>query len=216
MTPDLLLWDHDGVLVDTEARYFETTQLALANWGIQLSRERWLWGQAQGFLLEQFNFPSGSEPIDFKAIRRFRDQAYLDLLSREDVLIEGAEEVLTELGQRFRMGMVTNNKWEFLHQIHSRGSILDHFEHIVTAEDCDHHKPNPEPYLRALDLFGYPSQQALAIEDSERGLRAAVAAGIRCMIVKSPMMDGGDFELAEGVLDSLSQIPATLTVEGDS
>jgi len=48
MTPEVVLWDHDGVLVDTESLFFHCTQLALSKWGVHLSRDQWLWGQTQG------------------------------------------------------------------------------------------------------------------------------------------------------------------------
>ena len=212
MNPEILLWDHDGVLVDTESRYFESTRLALAERGVPLSRTQWLSGQAQGFGLEQFGFSAGPTPLDFRAIRAYRDQVYMDSLEANDVLIEGVEELLDKLGGHFRMGLVTTTTWKVLDHIHGHGSLLDHFEYIVTADDCVHLKPDPEPYQRALDLFGVPQERATAIEDSERGLNSAVAAGIRCLVVRSPFMDGADFEEAEAVLDSIHQVPEALTL----
>jgi len=212
MTPEILLWDHDGVLVDTESRYFESTQLALLKWGIHLTRDQWLWGQAQGYWLEQFDFSGGKKPLDYQAIRAFRDQTYLDLLATEDVLVEGAEEILSELGKRSRMGLVTTTTWKILDHIHSPGSLLAHFDHIVSADTCTNLKPHPEPYQKALDLFGVSPERAVAIEDSERGLRSAIAAGIRCIVLKSPFMEGADFDGAEVVLDSIRRVPGALTV----
>jgi len=210
MEAKILLWDHDGVLVDTEFWYFEATRRALKEWGVSLSRDKWLEGQTLGIRLDQFEFPTGPASLDYRKIRAHRDHLYAGFLSSEDVLIGDAVAVLSQLSRSHRMGLVTTTSWRVLDHIHSGGSLLDHFEHIVTADECVHLKPDPEPYLRALDQFGVPARDAVAIEDSKRGLTSAMAAGIRCVIIRSGFMEGADFEGAEAVLDTIRELPKAL------
>ena len=67
-----------------------------------------------------------------------------------------------------------------------------------------------DPYLAALNRFGAAREEALIIEDSERGLRAAVAAGIDCVIVHSEFTRTQDFSSAKAVIGSLQELPALL------
>lgn len=207
---ELVLWDHDGVLVDTENLYFEATRLALSDWDVRLERAEWLVGQARGLRLDQFDFPVSSRPLDFRRIRERRDRLYLEFLSTKDILIDGVEEVLDYVGARCRMGMVTTTSRKILDHVHASGAMLDRFEHIITADDCERLKPDPEPYLKALELFGIAPDAAVAVEDSERGLRAALAAGLCCLVVKSRFMREARFQGAEAVLDSITQVPGAL------
>ena len=67
-------------------------------------------------------------------------------------------------------------------------------------------KPNLEPYLRALSIAQVFTAEALVVEDSPRGLAAAKAAGLKCLIVKSDFTRGLNFEGADLVFDSLDKL----------
>jgi beta-phosphoglucomutase-like phosphatase (HAD superfamily) len=73
-----------------------------------------------------------------------------------------------------------------------------------------HAKPDPDPYLTAVARLGLHADACLAIEDSERGLRAARAAGVRCWVVPSPLAREGSFEEAERVFASLGELVTAL------
>ena len=70
---------------------------------------------------------------------------------------------------------------------------------------------NPsDAYLAALDRFGAPQQEALALEDSARGLEAARRAGLDCLVIRSPFTASQDFGAAWRVVDSIREVPALL------
>jgi beta-phosphoglucomutase-like phosphatase (HAD superfamily) len=77
---------------------------------------------------------------------------------------------------------------------------------ILTVEDYSNAKPDPEPYLTALEKFGAVPEEALVIEDSGRGLKSAVAAGIDCIIIENAFTSSHDFTSAKMVLNSLSEL----------
>ena len=81
---------------------------------------------------------------------------------------------------------------------------------VLTREDYDLAKPHPEPYLAAQDRFGCRKDEALIIEDSERGLRSAVAADIDCAIVKNHFIQTHDFSAATYRIDRLTDLPKLL------
>jgi len=91
-------------------------------------------------------------------------------------------------------------------------TVLDHFEFVVTAEDCAKHKSDPEPYLRAMELLGAIAPRCVAVEDSRRGLEAAMSAGMRCFIVDSPFMATYNFEEAHAMIENIRNPPSSLTI----
>ena len=212
MGEEILLWDQDGVIVDTEPWFYEATRLALGELDIPLSRPHWHICQAKGFGLEQVVRRSPISLLDFGEIRAHRDDIYAGFLESEDVLVNGADEVLSYLGKHFRMALVTNSLRRFVDQLHSAGTLLDHFEHVVTGSECTKAKPHPELYLRALELLDASPSAAIAVEDSPRGLRAARAAGVSCLVVRSEFMRDADFEGARAIVDSIRDLPRALAV----
>ena len=201
---NFVLWDHDGVLVDTEPLFFEATARALADHGVAVSRDRWAALQAAGSGIVRLLDEAEGIGVTQAEIRHIRDEIYAELLSQRDVLIPGARRALEEVAGSYRSVMVTTSLRRYIDQIHGQTGLLEHFEHIVTAEDCSRHKPHPEPYLRAMDLIGATPEACVAIEDSPRGLASARAAGVRCVVVRSDFIGPGGFDGAERVLDQVA------------
>lgn len=199
-----VLWDHDGVLVDTEPLFFEATERALADHGIAIERDRWAALQASGEGIVRLMEEARVKSVHQADVRRVRDALYADLLGEREVLIEGARRAVEEVTGRYRSVLVTTSLRRYLDQIHGGSGLLEYFAHIVTAEDCSRHKPHPEPYLRAMDLIGARPQNCIAIEDSPRGLASARAAGVRCVVVRSDFIGLPGFEAAMHVLDSVA------------
>jgi beta-phosphoglucomutase-like phosphatase (HAD superfamily) len=82
---------------------------------------------------------------------------------------------------------------------------------VINIEDCKRVKPAPDPYLEALRRFNATPSEALAIEDSSRGLAAAISAGISCVVIRNSFTASQDFTGAWRLLDSVRQLPAILT-----
>ena len=73
-------------------------------------------------------------------------------------------------------------------------------------------KPAPEPYLTGLQRFGAKPEQSVAIEDSARGMKAAIAANLDCIIVRNAFTEAHDFSGAWRFVDSIRDVPAVLEV----
>lgn len=207
-----LLWDHDGVLVDTEELYFQATREVLASLGIELSAEQhrrvnleqgrsvWPWVRAQ----------RGYDDAQLEALRRQRDARYAELLTQSDRLVPGVVPLLRELAQTRRMAIVTSSRREHFELLHRDGRILPFFEFVLTREDYAASKPDPEPYRLAVSRLRLPPEACLVIEDSERGLRAATAAGLRCWVLPSALTRGSAFVGAERCFASLEALGEAL------
>ena len=87
---NFVLWDHDGVLVDTEPLFFEATARALADHGVAVSHDRWAALQAAGSGIVRLLDEAEGIGVTQAEIRHIRDEIYAELLSQRDVLIPGA------------------------------------------------------------------------------------------------------------------------------
>jgi HAD superfamily hydrolase (TIGR01509 family) len=208
---EAVLFDNDGVLVDTERPYFQATREVLAGYGVALDEAAYVelfLREARGawHLLRE----RGAGEAAIEAARAERDRRYADLIDAEEVLIPGAAALVESLAGRFRLGIVTSSDPEPFARAHRRAGILRHFEFALTREQYQRSKPDPEPYLRALARVGLPPSRCLVIEDSERGLRAAKGAGLRCWIVPSPFTRNERFHGADAILPDLAAVAGRL------
>src|SRR5262245_28262562 len=207
-----LLWNHDVVLVDTEKGYFAATQDCLRGLGVDLDQSTYLRLMADGRASWELARAQGIAEDVIVAARRDRDVCYQRYLAEADIEIAGVIDVLTELRSRYRMAIVTTAKREDFALIHRSRKIASFFEFVINVEDCTHAKPHPDPYLRALSRFGASAAEAVAIEDSSRGLKAACAAGLDCIIVRNEFTAEQDFSGAWRIVDSIRDLPSALSV----
>ena len=204
-----ILWDNDGILVQTEEWYYEANRQVLAGEGVELPLEIYydlLLKKNTGVwhLLES----TSDEAID--NLKCERNRIFSDLLRTEDIFVKGASDVLDSLHSRYAMGIVTSSRKDHFAIIHDRTRLLPYFDFVVASGDFTNSKPDPEPYLIGIDRTGYAAHECLAIEDSERGVLAAKRAGLTCWAIPSAMTGNGDFSIADQVLDSLRDIPPLL------
>ncbi|MES2207903.1 MAG: HAD family phosphatase [Pseudomonadota bacterium] len=208
-----LLWDHDGILVDTERWYFAATQECLANLDITLNQDTYLELMAQGHSCWELAKKIGRSDKAIAEAKNKRDKLYQNFLCMESIEIQDVVEVLQQLHKDYRMAVVSTARREDLELIHRNRNLLKFFEFVLTFEDCTHAKPHPAPYLEALRRFKAPAFQAIAIEDSSRGLQSAVSAEIDCIIVKTDFTMSQDFTNAWAIIPSISRLPHTLSAQ---
>ena len=206
-----ILWDNDGVLVDTEGLYFQATREVLGSIGVELTEAMYLQlflVEARGawHLAEEKGFP----PAKVAALRDRRGRRYLELVEQESRPLPGVDEALRALRPHFRMAVVTSSHADHFAAAHRSTGLLPLFEFVLTRECYGNCKPDPEPYLRAVERLALPREECLVIEDSERGLRAAKAAGLACWVIPHGLSRHGSFAAADRVLGSISDVAREL------
>ena len=207
---EAIFWDNDGVLVDTEHLYFEATREVLDTVGIPLTEDDYrelflVQGRGAWHLAEARGIP----PPEVEALRQRRNARYAELISREPRVLPHVLDVVSSLHGRYRMGIVTSSRRDHFEIIHRGTGLLPYFDFVVTADDCPRTKPCPDPYLRAIEASGVDPAAGVAVEDSARGLEAATAAGLRCVIVPSRLTRTQTFDGALR-LESIRDLPALL------
>ena len=206
-----ILWDNDGVLVDTEGLYFQATQTVLQEVGVDLTVEQFkeisLRRGESTFVLA---VEHGIQSAEISRLRDERDRLYGELLGSQSWVIDGAEETLRSLHGQVRMGVVTSSRRAHFDIAHAKRGLIPYLDFVLTREDYELTKPHPEPYLTAMARHGLRPDECIVVEDSERGLVAATAAGLRCLIVLNEWAKDGDFRAAYRVLESIRDVPDEL------
>jgi HAD superfamily hydrolase (TIGR01509 family) len=208
---EAIFWDNDGVLVDTEHLYYEATRRVLASVEVHLSEDDYrelflVQGKGAWHLAEARGLPVPA----VEELKQRRNALYAELIADRPRVLPGVRNVLAEFHGRYRMGIVTSSRRSHFEIIHRDTGLLQYFDFVVTADDCPRTKPCPDPYLRALDASGRERAACLVVEDSARGLEAATAAGLRCVVVPSRLTRPQAFIGAWQRLESVRDLPPLL------
>jgi len=198
-----ILFDHDGVLVDTEFWYYKAGERALADIGLTLDRDQYIRDMSQGLGTWVQATASGIDDQTISRLREARNVYYQEYLRTEAIEIEGVVEALAELSKYVRMAIVTTAKRVDFEIIHEKRQIRRFMDFVLVREDYSLAKPHPEPYLTGLKRLRATKKETLVVEDSPRGLSSAVAAGIDCVIVYNDFTRGQDFSQAHHRIETL-------------
>jgi HAD superfamily hydrolase (TIGR01509 family) len=206
-----LLFDFDGLLIDTESPSRLVWEELYREHGHELPHERW--ATNIGTLDEPFKPLDHLEELlgrrlDRSALDERRKARELELIDLE-LLRPGVEEYLDEAERRGLVtGIVSSSWFDWIAPLLKRLEREHGWDAIVAADgDASRAKPRPTLYLEALDVLGLAADEAIAFEDSPNGVRAAKAAGIYCVAVPNPITATLAFEDADLVLESFADLP---------
>ncbi len=210
-TDRAILWDNDGVLVQTEHLYFKANQILCEELGFTLTTKIFIElflkkALGLGFLLKE----KGVEELEIKKILKQRDETYSSLLKSKVIVTPGIITVLEKLKLTHKMGIVTSCHRDHFELIHRNTGLLPYFDFILTREDYTKSKPDSEPYLTGLEKANTLAENTWVIEDSVRGFMAAKAAGIKCIVLANEYFSAEDFEGAYQVIQTVKEIPLLL------
>jgi HAD superfamily hydrolase (TIGR01509 family) len=210
-----LLFDFDGLIVDTETPSRVSWQELYREHGHELPLDRWatLVGTVGGWdpfeTLEEL-----VGPVDRVALRERRLARELELGEIEE-LRPGVLEYLEEAERRgLATAIVSSSSNWWIDRHLGRLERAEHFDAIVAANgDEERAKPRPTLYLEALDRLGLGAEEAVAFEDSPNGVRAAKAAGLFCVAVPNGVTATLALDEADLVVASLAELPFASLVE---
>ena len=163
-----ILFDHDGVLVDTEFWYYRAGERALADIGFTLDKDQYLRDMSQGLGTWAQARAAGIDEQTISRQREVRDtiSGVSENRSHRD---RRCVETLAELSKYVRMAIVTTAKRVDFELIHEKRQIRQFMDFVLVREDYELAKPHPEPYLTGLKRFGATKEQTLVVEDHPEG-----------------------------------------------
>ena len=211
-----LLFDFDGLIVDTETPSMASWQELYREHGHELPVEQWI--TLVGTIGAPFDPYAHLEelagPLDRAAVLERRRDHELSLTDVEE-LRPGVLDYLEEAEQLgLKRAIVSSSTREWIDRHLRRLERAEHFDAIVAADhDVARAKPAPTLYLEALNVLGLAAGEAIAFEDSPNGIKAAKAAGIFCVAVPNSVTAALGLDQADLVLDSLADLPLAELIE---
>ena len=192
MQKKYILFDNDGVLVETEKWYHRANVDVLELMGLKISEERYREIMINGQSALMIADEHGIESEVVESYRDKRNELYQHYIRTENIDIDGVGEILKRLGEKYRMGVITSSRRDDFDLIHNSRDIMSHMEFALCSGEYTRAKPHADPYLEGLALFKGQKHEAIIVEDSGRGLRSAVNAGIECVVVYNDFTSSHD------------------------
>ena len=205
-----ILFDNDGVLVETEKWYFEANKKSLKEIDVELSFDVYMEIMARGGTAWEVAKKHGHKQSTIDEQRRKRDIYYREFLASQPIEIDGVVDVLKELSNEYKFGIVTTSRRVDFDLIHNQRDIVKYMDFTLCVEEYPRAKPHPDPYLAGMKKFSANKDECFIIEDSQRGLTSAVNAGIDCAIVDNAFTASHDFSMATHRIKKLNELPALL------
>jgi HAD superfamily hydrolase (TIGR01509 family) len=211
--PQAVVFDMDGVIVESEQVWDEVRQLYVEEQGgrwtdsastdqMGMSTPEW-----STYLVEQLGVPGPPERVADEVIDRVAEQ-----LGDEPPLIDGAVHAVRTVASRVPVAVASSSPPRLIEAVLTAAGIRELFGATVSSQEVPKGKPAPDVYLEACRRLGVEPEAAAAVEDSSNGLRAAAAAGLTVLAVPNreyPPTDDA-LALAARVLDTVSLVPDAL------
>jgi HAD superfamily hydrolase (TIGR01509 family) len=203
-----LVFDFDGLLVDTEIAALQAWEELFAAYGLTLPRARWhqLIG-THGSQNAMLDLLAGVDGYDRQAIADRWWHRHLVLVDEQPLRpgVLAALDAAADMGLRLAIASSSTGDW--VRPLLRHLGIADRFPVLSTADGGRPPKPAPDVYLAALDALDLTAGEAVAFEDSPHGVAAAKAAGLRCVAVPNAVTVALTFPDADLVLESLADLP---------
>jgi len=201
-----LVFDFDGLILDTETADFKSWEEIYLEHGAQLPRDVWssFIGTRDPFDPHGLLETKTGKALDRDKIRSRRHARLDELIHGEKILPGVTETILAAKDLSFKLAVASSSSRKWVRGHLERLGIANHFSAIHTSDDVVRTKPDPALYLLAVRSLGVEPGEALAFEDSLNGLRAAKSAGLYCAVVPNQMTRTMDFSQADLRLERMS------------
>src|SRR5215510_7368398 len=201
-----VIFDLDGVLIDSEGLYYRAYSEVLKPYGVTVSRaeyeEHWIaQGTGPEYIVAKYNLPVSPDEL-----RQLRPPVYLRFLETEVTLMPHVEEALTRLAPHFSLTVATNSNRDHLDFVLRRFGIERFFPVTVARQDYRGAKPLPDAFLAAAEKLGLPPAHCVVVEDTYQGVMAAANAGMAGIAVPNEYTLHNDFSRASLVLANLGEL----------
>ncbi|HEU4655960.1 MAG TPA: HAD family phosphatase [Capillimicrobium sp.] len=214
MPPDAVIFDCDGLLVDSETAWTRAERVLYARRGVEFTEDhkRELLGTSPVVAQAAVERHLGLEPGEGASMHEELHELALIEVARHAPPMPGATELVAALRRRGTpIGLASNSPVALVEGALRAGGFTDAFDAVVSAQEVERPKPAPDVYLEACRRLGADPASCVALEDSPTGVAAARAAGL--FVVGVPSMSGIELPGADVVAGSL-RAPEVLSAVG--
>lgn len=205
-----VIFDMDGVIVDTEPVHYFAYQQHFAQLGIAVDDQLYatFTGNSTRNIYEKLvsQFRLTDEVADLVLAKRALFNDAFD--SKEDLeMLEGVSDLIQSLYQEgFQLILASSSAKVTIGRVFNRFKLHQYFSHVVSGEDFPRSKPDPAIFQKAVQLSGNDASECIVIEDSTNGIKAAKSAGIFTIGYKSVHTKLQDYTLADMVINHFNEL----------
>lgn len=208
-----VIFDLDGLLIDSEPFWYEGEMIYFGKVGLQLSHADCLLttgmriDQVAQFWYERQPWPQ--PPAPHEVAMQINDYVIQSIRERAELLPGAGEAVKRTHAMGLKVGLASSSHLNLIEAALETFGLREYFQAVSSSEQSGYSKPHPGVYLNAAAMLGEAPETCLAIEDSINGLIAAKAAQMKCLVVPGhDLQDDPRFSLADFRLESLEQFTA--------
>ena len=210
-----LIFDFDGLVIDTETPDYLSWAEIYAEYGTELSRDKWstLIGGSGTFDPYQNLEERIGHELDRDELRKQRRLRCLELCDVQPIL-PGVFEMIQEATRRnLKLGIASNSVGTWVNTHLKRLKLYDYFDEVVTRDQVSLGKPDPEMFLKTLNSFGIKANEAIAFDDSHTGSMGAKRAGIYTIAIPNEMTLAHDFSHCDQIVTAMDMIDMDTMIE---
>jgi beta-phosphoglucomutase family hydrolase len=179
-----VIWDMDGVLVDSASFHFAAWQEVFSKRGVKFTEEDFIgfFGSRNDFIVRNVlgqNIPEE----DIKKITQEKELEFRDKIKGKVKLLPGVSTLLDMMRGNLKMALVSSAPKENIDLVTRELNMEEYFDYVVSGHEVMESKPSPEVYSLAAQKLETNPKNCLVIEDSPLGVKAAKAAGMKCLAV---------------------------------
>jgi HAD superfamily hydrolase (TIGR01509 family) len=202
-----LIFDFDGLIVDSESPGFQAWSEVYATHGCSLPFDKYsaCIGTIGGFDLHAYLEEQSGRSLDRAALEKACNTRWLELMRAQPMLPGIAACVSAAKRRGVKLAIASSSTQKWVTRNLRKFELLDQFDAVCTSDDVGAVKPDPALYLLALERLGVEADEAIAFEDSPNGILAAKRAGIFCIAIPNPLTKDLPLELADRRLGSLEE-----------
>ena len=209
-----VLFDMDGVLVDSEFLHIKAEKLTLAPYGIELSKEEInnFMGMGVKMMLRSL-IEKYSLPITEETLFRIHEKNLSDSFREELEIMPGAIEIINDLKNRkIKLALASSSSLYLINLVLKIIHLESVFDVVISGEEVINGKPFPDIFRKTAELLNIQLDRCVVIEDSKNGVTAAKSAGMICIGFRSPNSKNQDISQADYIVDDLTKIKELLPV----
>ena len=203
-----LIFDFDGLIVDSESPGFQAWSEIYASYGCSLPFDKYAVciGTIDGFDLHGYLQEQSGRSLDRAELENACNRRWIQLMKGQP-LLPGVEACVASARTKgLKLAVASSSTEQWVRGNLTKFGLLDKFDAICTRDYVGGVvKPDPALYLLALERLGVAAEEAIAFEDSPHGVLAAKRAGIFCVAVPNPLTKELSLELADRRIDSLEE-----------
>ena len=209
MTNNYIIFDMDGVLLDSEPMHqeiiYETFQLK----GIPFDKAyiQTLTGMSAFPMWEKVKRDAQRTESVEELMQFHRDYFFKRLPEVKVPLVPHVKDVLEKFKNEGKhLSLASSSARKLIDIFTQQTNIAHYFEVIMSGDDVKYSKPNPEIFLKVAQWYGLPATQFTVIEDSTNGVKAAKSAGMQCVGFQNPLSGGQDLSQADLLIHSMQEL----------